>query len=125
MKTVLRILVALPAILFVVLGLRWMVDPEASATQLGMSLMEGVGRSSQIADLGAFFLSLGMMMLIALITARRSWFHAPAIILLLAALYRVLAWLLHDAALAPDMIVVEVVVAAIVLVASSRLALRE
>lgn len=122
MKTVLRILVTLPAVLFVVMGLRWITDPTGAATALGMTLLDGVGRSSQIGDVGALFLSMGMMMLLALITARRSWFYAPALMLALVAVLRLLAWLLHDAALALDMIVVEVVIAGILLFASSRLA---
>jgi hypothetical protein len=122
MKTVLRILVALPAVLFVVMGLRWIVDPTGAATTVGMTLMDGVGRSSQIGDLGAFFLAMGMMMLLGLITAQRSWFYAPTLMLVLVAVLRVLAWLLHGAGLALDAIVVEVVVAGILLFASSRLA---
>ncbi len=124
MKTLLRVLVMLPAVLFVVMGLRWITDPAAAATALGMTLMDGVGRSSQIGDVGALFLSMGMMMLLALITARRSWFYAPALMLALVAVLRLLAWLLHGAALALDMIMVEVVVVGILLFASSRLAPR-
>ena len=122
MRTLLRVLVTLPAVLFVVTGLRWITDPTGAATALGMTLLDGVGRSSQIGDVGAFFLAMGIMMLLALITARRSWFYAPALMLILVAVLRVLAWLLHGAALALDMIVVEVVVAGILLFASSRLA---
>ena len=125
MKAVLRILVALPAVLFVVMGLRWITDPSGASTALGMTLLDGVGRSSQIGDVGALFLSMGSMMLLALITARRSWFYAPALMLSLVALLRVLAWLLHDAALALDMIVVEVVIASILLFAASRLSQGE
>ncbi len=122
MKTVLRILVTLPAVLFVVMGLRWITDPTGAATALGMTLLDGVGRSSQIGDVGALFLSMGMMMMLALITARRSWFYAPALMLALIAVLRLLAWLLHGAALALDAIIVEVVVASILLFAASRLA---
>lgn len=122
MKTFFRVLVALPAILFVVMGLRWAVDPMGAASGLGMTLMEGVGLSSQIGDLAAFFLGMGIMMLIALISARRSWFQAPALLLALTAVFRLLAWLVHDAALALDMIIVELVVATVLILASSRLA---
>jgi hypothetical protein len=125
MKAVLRILVTLPAVLFVVMGLRWITDPTGAATMVGMSLMDGVGRSSQIGDLGAFFLAMGIMMLLALITARRTWFYAPALMLALVAVLRILAWLLHGAALALDAIVVEVVVATVLLLASSRLSQGE
>ena len=121
MKTLLRVLVTLPAVLFVVTGLRWIIDPEGAATGLGMTLLEGVGRSSQIGDVGALFLSMGSMMLLALITARRSWFYAPALMLSLVAVLRILAWLVHGAALALDMIVVEVLVASLLIFAASRL----
>lgn len=125
MKTMLRVLVTLPGVLFIVMGLRWVTDPTGAATGLGMTLLGGVGRSSQIGDVGALFLSMGVMMLLALITARRSWFYAPALMLSLVALLRLLAWLLHGAALALDMIVVEVVIAGILLFASSRLSQDE
>jgi hypothetical protein len=121
LKTFLRVLIALPAILFVVTGLRWLVDPSGGAAALGMTLLEGVGLSSQIGDVGSFFLSMGIMMLTALITANRSWFYAPALMLTLVAIFRLVAWLLHDAALAIDMIIVELVIASILLFASSRL----
>jgi len=125
MKTFLRVLVALPAILFVVTGLRWFIDPEGAATALGMDLLEGVGRSTQIGDVGAVFLAMGGMMLIALITARRSWFYAPALMLVLIALLRVVAWLSHGAALAMQMIMVELIVAGVLLFASSKLSQAE
>lgn len=125
MKLLLRVLVTLPAILFIVTGLRWAIDPGGAAAALGMTLLDGIGRSSQIGDVGAMFLSMGTMMLIALITAKRTWFYAPALLLSLIAVYRVLAWLVHDAALAMDMIVVELVVAVILLIAASKLSPKE
>jgi hypothetical protein len=125
MKLLLRVLVTLPAILFIVTGLRWAIDPGGAAAALGMTLLDGIGRSSQIGDVGAMFLSMGTMMLIALITAKRTWFYAPALLLSLIAVYRVLAWLVHDAALAMDMIVVELVVAVILLIAASKLSPNE
>ena len=125
MKTLLRVLVALAGILFVVLGLRWAVDPSSAAASLKMTLMTGVGLSSQIADVGAFFLSGGIMILLGLITSKPSWFQAAALMVALAAVYRVLAWLVHDAALAMDMIVVEVVLTTLLLFASSKLALEK
>ena len=122
MKTLLRILVTLPAILFVVLGLRWATDPTSAASTLGMTLLDGVGRATQIGDIGGLFLALGFMILFALVTARRTWFYAPALLLVLIAALRLLAWLVHGAALTPDAIALEVIVAAILLFASSRLA---
>ena len=125
MKLLFRVLVTLPAILFIVTGLRWAIDPSGAATALGMTLLDGIGRSSQIGDVGAMFLFMGTMMLIALITAKRTWFYAPALLLSLIAVYRLLAWLVHDAALAMGMIVVELVVAVILLIAASKLSSGE
>jgi len=88
-----------------------------------MTLMTGVGLSSQIGDVGSFFLAMGIMMLIGLVTGRRSWFQAPALMLALAATLRVLAWLVHDAALALDMIIVEVALASVLMMACSKLSL--
>ena len=121
MKTVLRVLVVLAAITFLVIVLRWAIDPSSAASDLGMTLLSGVGRSSQIGDVGALFLSMGSMILIALTTGQRSWFYAPALMLSLIAVLRILAWLLHDAALTLDMIILEVIVASLLLFASSRL----
>jgi hypothetical protein len=121
MNSLLRAVVALPAIGFLVIGLRWAIDPSSAASDLGMTLLSGVGRSSQIGDVGALFLSMGSMILIALTTGQRSWFYAPALMLSLIAVLRILAWLLHDAALTLDMIILEVIVASLLLLASSRL----
>lgn len=122
MNKVLRVIVALPGILFVVTGLRWLVDPSAAAAQLGMSLLDGAGRSSQIGDMSGFFLTLGIVIFIALITSKRSWYYPAIILLAITAIGRVLAWLFHDAALALDMIVPEVIIACLLLFASRRLA---
>ena len=92
---------------------------------MDMELLDGIGRSTQIGDLATFFLALGMMILVGLITSQRRWFHVPALMLLGAAIFRVLAWLLHDAALAGQLIAVELVVACLLLFAASRLTARE
>ena len=121
MNKLLRLLILLPAVLFVVMGLRWITDPTGAADALGMSLMTGLGRSSQIGDVGTLFLAMGLMILMGLVTSNRTWFQAPAMILAIVALFRTLAWLFHDAAFAPDMIAVEVILAGLLLLASAKL----
>ena len=125
MNKVLRVLVALPAILFVVTGLRYVIDPAGTAAQFGMPLLDGVGRSSQLGDMTAYFLSLGIFILIALITSKRSWYYPAVILIGLTAIFRVLAWLLHDAALALNLIVPEVIITALLLFAANRLPEKE
>ncbi|MFT5483754.1 MAG: hypothetical protein ACI9GW_002412 [Halieaceae bacterium] len=121
MNKILHVVVALPGILFVVTGLRWLVDPKSAATQLGMPLLDGLGRSSQIGDMAGFFLTLGVLILIALITSKRHWYYPPIILLSVTAIGRIVAWLIHDAALALEMIGVEVFIAGLLLFASNRL----
>ena len=122
MNKVLQVLVVLAALFFLVIGLRWAVDPAGAAATLGMALLDGAGRSSQIADVGVFFLAVGMMILTAVVTGRRSWYHVPALMLFGAAIYRTLAWLFHGAPFAADGIAVELVVGSLLLVAGARLA---
>lgn len=61
MNKVLKILVLLPAILFLVTGLRWLVAPAGVAPMFGLTLDQGVGLSSQVGDMSAFtFIMLSM-----------------------------------------------------------------
>lgn len=122
MNKLLKILVFLPAVLFLVTGIRWLVAPAGVAPTFGLTLGQGVALSSQVGDMAGFFLTLGACMLIALISERRSWYYPPIMLLSITALGRVLAWLLHDATLAIDLIAPELIVSAILLVASRRLA---
>ncbi|MFT4521021.1 MAG: hypothetical protein ACI9JM_003432 [Halioglobus sp.] len=121
MNKILKVLVALPAVLFVTMGLRWLVNPAGIAPDFGFPLATGVGLSSQVGDMSAYFLMLGVCMLTALVSGQRVWYYPPIILLSLTAVGRVIAWLVHDAALATDKIAPEIVVAVILLVASRRL----
>ena len=121
MNKVLKLLVLLPAILFVVMGIRWLVAPAGIAPDFGLTMADGIGLSSQIGDMAGYFLTLGSCMLIALISERRSWYYPPMMLLAITALGRIVAWLLHDATLSVSQIMVEVVVGLILLLASRRL----
>lgn len=120
-NTMIKLLVLLPAILFVVMGVRWLVAPTGVAPEFGLALSDGIGLSSQIGNMAGFFLTLGSCMLIALISGHRSWYYPPMMLLAITALGRIVAWLLHDATLAVSQIMTEVVVAIILLLASRRL----
>jgi hypothetical protein len=122
LKRALHIFLVLPAIGFLVTGLRFAVAPAGAAKGLAMPLLDGAARSSQIGDVGALFLGMGLMILTALMTLERTWFVAPAILLLLVAVLRVLAWLFHGAALMIPMIVPELVIGGLLLLASTKLA---
>ena len=121
MNILLRAIVLVCGVLFIVTGLRWLLAPVGVAPEFGLVLSSGVGLSSQIGDMSAFFLTLGVCILMGLITQRASWYYPPIILLSLTAVGRLLAWLLHDAALAMNLIAPEVIVALILMIASRRL----
>ena len=121
MNIALRAIVLVCGVLFIVTGLRWLLAPVDVAPEFGLVLSSGVGLSSQIGDMSAFFLTLGVCILMGLITQRAIWYYPPIILLSLTAVGRLLAWLLHDAALAMNLIAPEVIVALILLIASRRL----
>ena len=121
MNFALRAIALVCGVLFIVTGLRWLLAPVGVAPEFGLVLSSGVGLSSQIGDMSAFFLTLGVCILMGLITQRAIWYYPPIILLSLTAVGRLLAWLLHDSALAMNLIAPEVIVALILLIASRRL----
>ena len=125
MKNVLRIVVGLIGILFFLNGLQWIISPANVAESLGLPLLEGVGLSTQIGDLGSFFITVGAMTLIGAITTTRHWFYAPSMLLLVAALYRTLSTLLYGAPFVMSAIVVEVVVGLFLIFVSSKIAMED
>jgi hypothetical protein len=91
MNKILKVLVALPAVLFVTMGVRWLVNPAGIAPDFSFSLATGVGLSSQVGDMSAYFLMLGVCMLTALVSGQRVWYYPPIILLSLTAVGRVIA----------------------------------
>ncbi len=125
MKNVLRIVAGLVGILFFFIGLQWIISPANVAESLGMPLLEGVGLSTQIGDLGSFFITVGAMTLIGAITTTRHWFYAPSMLLLVAALYRTLSTLLYGAPFVMSAIVFEVSVGLFLIFAGSRIETKD
>ena len=125
MKNVLRIVAGLVGVLFFLNGLQWIISPANVAESLGMPLLEGVGLSTQIGDLGSFFITVGAMTLIGAITTTRHWFYAPSMLLLVAALYRTLSTLLYGAPFVMSAIVVEVVVGLFLIFVNSKIAMED
>ena len=125
MKNVLRIVAGLLGVLFLINGLQWIITPATIAEQLGMPLLEGVGLSTQIGDMGSFFITVGAMTLIGVITQTRHWFYAPSMLLLVAALYRTLSAALYGAPFVISAIAVEVVVGLFLIFAGPRIEIQD
>ena len=125
MKNVLRVVAGLFGALFLINGLQWIISPATIAEQLGMPLLEGVGLSTQIGDMGSFFITVGALTLIGVITQTRHWFYAPSMLLLVAALYRTLSAALYGAPFVISAIAVEVVVGLFLIFAGSRIETKD
>ncbi len=108
----LRIFAAVPAFPMLGNAIGFLFAPEQAAASLGMPLLDGIARSTQIGDFGAFFLGVTVFILLGAYRSMSHWIYAGAIILGLAAVIRTFAWMMHGADLAIMFIVVEVVLAA-------------
>ena len=117
----LRLLTLLTGLLFTLTGVQWWVMPDAVAPQFGLTLGTGLGLSSQIGDMSAFFLLLGFCAFMALVTRRGVWYTPAIVLLVLTALGRIIAWVVHGAAFATDQIALELLVAVIYWLAARSL----
>ena len=107
---------------FTLQGLAWLVDPARVAAGLGMPLLDGLARSTQIGDLSAFFLVAGVTMLIGSRPGRARLLYVPAGLIGGAAITRTVAWALHGADFATLFIAVEVAVGVFLLAAARGMA---
>lgn len=120
-RSVLLGLVALIALIMAGNAALWLFAPARAAEALKMPLLTGPALSSQM-DIGAFFLAAACFIVTALVTRERPWFIAAAVPLLGAAGYRTAAFLFHGAPFLADMVAIEVVMGAILIIASRVLA---
>ena len=118
----LRLLTLLTGLLFTLTGVQWWVMPDAVAPQFGLTLDTGLGLSSQIGDMSAFFLLLRFCAFMALLTRRGVWYTPAIVLLVLTAIGRIIAWVVHGAAFATDQIALELLVAVIYWLAARSLA---
>jgi hypothetical protein len=115
-----RIVTALLGAGFLLQGVAFVAAPASAAASLGMALLDGVGRSTQIGDFASFFLTLGATMLAGSLGGRPRLLFVPAGMLAATAVVRTLAWLVHGAAFAATFVAVEVAVAALLVTAARR-----
>lgn len=122
MSLITKFLSSIPAIVFLIIGVFWVLQPGIMAENFGMVLSSGLGLSSQIGDLGSYFVSSALMIFYGIYTNNTHWFYPPILIMLLTALFRTLSTLLHDAPFAADMIGSEILFSGILIYAiySSR-----
>ena len=121
MNKFLIILNTINGFIFIVLGLVWIISPYDAGANFGILVIpEGLGRSSLIGDVGSYFFCIGLMMIIAAYTLKNIWFYAPAMLLSVTAIFRIISWAVHDATFATQFIVIEIVIVAILLITSRK-----
>ena len=121
MNKFLVVLNAINGILFIAIGLLWVISPYKAGANFGiLEISEGLGRSSLIGDVGSYFFCIGLMMILAAYTLRSIWFYAPAMLLGVTALFRVISWLAHDATFATQFIIIEILLVVLLLITSKR-----
>jgi hypothetical protein len=124
MQRAIVILVAIPGVLLAVNALGWLFRPAWAAENLGMPLLDGVARSTQIGDLGAFFIGTSVLILGGVFAGRPQWLQGAALLVGCAAVVRTIAWAAHGADLALSFIVPEIVMTAILVFGASRIPAR-
>jgi hypothetical protein len=105
----LRLIVTILGAVFALQGVGWLVAPARLAESLGMPLLDGLGRSTQVGDFASFFLTAGICMLIGTRPGRARVLYFPAALIGGAAFTRTIAWLAQGADFAAVFIVVELV----------------
>ena len=103
----------------------WLLDPETAAGNLGMTYMDGIGRSTLVGDMSAFFVFLVVMCLMGAITKIGHYLHSAGLLLLLAAIFRTLAWVVHGADLATTFFVFEVTCAVLLFFSGTKIGQRD
>jgi len=122
MNKFLVVLNAINGIFFIAIGLLWVISPYEAGANFGiLEISEGLGRSSLIGDVGSYFFCIGLMMILAAYTLRSIWFYAPAMLLGVTALFRVISWAAHDATFATQFIIIEILLITLLLVTSKRM----
>ena len=105
----LRLIVTLLGAFFALQGLGFLLAPQRAVESLGMPLLDGIGRSTQLGDFAAFFLVGGIAILYGSRPGNARALLFPAALIGGAAVTRTLAWLLQGASFAGMFIAVEVI----------------
>ncbi len=101
-----------------VTAMRLAFTPEAAAERLGMPVIEGLGASTQLGDIGALFLGTAVLVGLAQRPGQASLLIAPAIMVGCAAVMRTLVSIAGHAPFTPQFILPEAVIAALLFAAA-------
>ena len=120
-----RIIAGLIGALMATTAAGWLLDPETAAGSLGMSYMDGIGRSTQVGEISAFFVFLVVMCIAGSVTRVGHYLRSAGLLLLLTAVFRTTAWALHGAEFATIFIVFEIVMAGLLFFCAAKISQRK
>ncbi len=123
MERILQILAGAFGALFLVMAVRWVLDPTGAAAAIQMALLEGPGRNSMIGDMGALFFGMGGFAAYGAWKKRPDFLFAAAFLIGTAAILRVYSGIAHEAPTIWSAVVFEVV-AAVIWTSTGRLLSR-
>ena len=107
-------------VVLLIIAIRWIVSPEISANSLGMELLEGTGRNTQIRDFTAIFLSTSIFCFISALTKQYQWIFSSGLIFLIIASVSILASSMHDAPLTYSSMIAEILFAVLAFTAAYK-----
>jgi hypothetical protein len=107
-------------VVLAIIAIRWILSPEISANTLGMDLLEGTGRNTQIRDFTAIFLSTSIFCFISALTKQYQWIFSSGLIFLIIASVSILAASMHEAPLTYSSLIAEILFAVLAFTAAYK-----
>ena len=108
-----NILSGILGIVLTIIAIRWILLPEESANSLGMILLDGSGRNTQIRDFTSIFASTAIFCSLSIATKQFQWIFSSGIIFSIIAIISVVASQLHDAPITYSSLIAEIIFAMI------------
>ena len=106
---IIRAIAAIPGLVMLQGGVSFLIQPEQQVKGLGMELLDGIGRSTQLGDLAAFFIGSAIFIFMGAALSKGRWLYAGAMLIGGAAVMRFLAAMVAGAEMATQFIVAELV----------------
>jgi len=108
-----NILSGILGIVLTIIAIRWILLPEESANSLGMILLDGSGRNTQIRDFTSIFASTAIFCFLSIATKQFQWIFSSGIIFLIIAIMSIVASQLYEAPITYSSLIAEIIFAMI------------
>jgi len=106
-----NILSGILGLVLTIIAIGWVLLPEESANSLGMILLEGSGRNTQIRDFTSIFASTAIFCFLSIATKQFQWIFSSGIIFSIIAIISIVASQLHDAPITYSSLIAEIIFA--------------